>query len=455
MTMHRSRLSWLNVGLVAGLLALAAGACTKVEDDEGSSGNGGGGNTTNTTGTGTGTGTSVTGNGGATGTGTGTATAKGGTTATTTAGKGGTTGTTTSTTVTGTGGAVVACQGVPASEAAAVSGTAEACNGATVEAEPLPVDMIILMDRSISNGYAVGSDTATAAGAGQTTRWQVLTSAMQGLAGNPDAANIGASITFFSINGGSADNPNCDANLYATPIVPLGLLSETGAPIVAAMAALKPAGLTPIVPALTGAFKYAMAEKQKDPTREKVVVMISDGFPTQCTLKNPSDVVNVIQEAATAPVPVRTFIIGIGSPTKMTSAKFNLQNYARAGNTGKPPFVLDEAAGAEAVQNQLITTLLNISNSPLSCEYPISPPSADWVVDPEQVMFTYKPNVGDLQEIPKVPSYTTCGKSPNGGWYFDDPITPTKITLCPCSCANFGAGTATVVYGCKPNITIE
>jgi len=442
--MHRSKLSWVNVGLVVGILALAAGACTRVEDDEESN------NSNNNQGVGgataTATNTAVTGVGGA-------VTGKGGTTSTTATAKGGTSSTTT--TVTGTGGTVVACQGVPASEAAAITGTAEACNGTTIEAEPLPVDMIILMDRSISNGYAIGSDTASAATAGQTTRWQVLTAAMQGLATSAEAATIGASITFFSINGGSTDSPNCEAARYATPVVPLGLLSTTGPQIVDAMNALTPSGLTPTVPALDGAFQYAMAAKRADPSREKVVVMISDGFPTQCPLKSPSDVVNIIQEAASAPTPVRTFIIGIGSTSKMTSAKFNLQNYARAGNTGKPPFVLDEAAGAAAVQQQLITTLLNISNSPLACEYEVEPPSADWVIDPEQVMFTYQPNAGDLQEIPKVASAATCAKSPNGGWYFDNPSDPKKITVCPCTCANFGAGSATVVYGCKPNIILE
>lgn len=444
MTMHRSRLSWLNVGLAVGLVALVAGACTRVEEDDtpsnvNTSGNGGA-NSTNTgtsVGASTNTGTSVTSRGGAA-----------------TGGKAATGG---APTVTGVGGAAVACQGVPADEAAALQGQTTACNGTNIEAEPLPVDMVILMDRSISNSYAVGSDKATSATTGQTTRWQVLTAAMQGLASDPNAAELGASITFFSINGGSSESPNCDENQYATPVVPLGLLGENGhgQAIVDAMNKLSPAGLTPTVPALTGAFRYAMKAKQDDPTREKVVVLISDGFPTQCTLKSPSDVVNVIQEAATAPTPIRTFIIGIGSPSQMTSAKFNLQNYARAGNTGRPPFVLDEAAGADAVRDQLITTLLNISNSPLACEYEVEPPSSDWVVDPEQVMFTYKPNVGVLQEIPKLASSATCAKSPNGGWYFDNPTNPTKITVCPCTCANFGAGSASVVYGCKPNITIE
>lgn len=349
-----------------------------------------------------------------------------------------------------TGGAVAPCQGLTG-----MAGATATCNGTSIEAEPLPVDMIILMDRSVSKGYAVGSDAATSAIAGQTTRWQVLTAAMQALATDATASQIGVSITFFSLNGGTADSPNCDPNQYTTPVVPLGLLGTTGPQIVSAMQALKPAGLTPIVPALTGAFRYAMAEKQKDSTREKVVVLISDGFPTQCTLKSPSDVVDVINEAATAPIPVRTFVIGIGSSTAMTSAKFNLQNYARVGATGKPPFVLDESAGAAAVQEQLVTTLLNISSSSSACDYAVTAPSPAWVIDPTRIGLFYRPNVGALQEIPKVAGASACSASPHGGWYFDDPITPTKITACPCSCAGFGAGTVSLVFGCAPPMAPE
>jgi hypothetical protein len=447
MTKQRFELNWLNLGLLAGVLGIAFGACTRVStEDDGtpSTGNGGAGNVANTS-SGLTTGTTTS------------STARGGTTSTTTSGstaKGGTTGSSTTTTSTGNTGNVTGCPGIPA-VATDVTGTVAACNGASVEAEPLPVDMIILMDRSISNSYAVGSETATPAPTGQLRRWDVLTSAMSALATAPKAAQIGASITFFSINGGSNDSPNCDANQYATPVVPLALMPVAGPQIVAAMQALTPSGLTPTVPALTGAFRYAMSEKQKDATREKVLVMISDGFPTQCSLKSPSDVANVIKEAAAAPIPIRTFIIGIGSPNSLDAAKFNLQNYARAGNTGKLPYVLDETAGADGVRDQLVTTLLNISASSLACDYEVSPPSADWVVDPTHVMFTFQPNEGNLQEIPKVSSSAACARSPNGGWYFDSESTPTKITVCPCTCSNFGAGKATVVYGCVPNLVIE
>ncbi|HEY5958380.1 MAG TPA: vWA domain-containing protein [Polyangiaceae bacterium] len=445
--MQRIERSWLGLGLFAGVLSMSLGvSCVKTSDDGDDNGTGKGGsaqqtNTGNSTGltsgTTTGNNTGITAKGGAGSTG---------------IGAGGVTGNTSN--ANGATGNVQACQGVPI-DSTQINAGIDACNGASVEAEPLPVDMIILMDRSISNAYAIGSEEAKPAPTGALTRWNVLTAAMEGLATDPTAAELGASITFFNLNGGSDVAGNCDAQAYATPVVPLGLLGVTGPQIVAAMRALKPSGLTPTVPALTGAFLYAMAEKKKDPTREKVVVVISDGFPTLCDQKAPSDVVNVIKEAAAAPVPIKTFVIGIGSPNTLDGAKFNLQNYARAGNTGKPPFVMDETAGADAVKSQLITTLLNISASNLACDYEIAAPSPDWVINPDEVKFTYTPSVGSAQEIPKVGNAGSCSRSANGGWYFDNPSSPKKISVCPCTCSMFGAGKATVVYGCKPNIIIE
>ncbi|HMA92116.1 MAG TPA: vWA domain-containing protein [Polyangiaceae bacterium] len=461
MKKQRFGLGWLGLGVLVGTLGIGFGACTRVESDEeddggpnqpgDGTGNGGGGNTaSNNGGNNTVSNTDQIARGGSIvrTTAPSTAVATGGAAPTTNFGTGN----------------VQACSGIPA-QAVDEAAKAAACAGAAIEAEPLPVDMIILLDRSISNSYAVGSDSATSANAGQTTRWEVLTAAMQGLATSPDAVNLGASLTFFSYNGGSSATTECNVADYTKPVVPLGILGQPSADdptmtqgqrLVAAMKSVSPGGLTPTVPALTGVFQYAMSEKKRDSTREKVVVLISDGYPTLCEQRSPSDVASVIAEAASANVPVKTFIIGVGSEKAMVDgAKFNLQNYARSGNTGRPPYVLDEAAGAEAVRNQLIATLLNISNSALACDYDVKPPSNAMVVDPESVSFTWKPNVGDLQEIPRVSSAAACSRSPNGGWYFDDPISPKKITTCPCTCANFGAGHGTIFYGCKPLLTIE
>jgi hypothetical protein len=312
--------------------------------------------------------------------------------------------------------------------------------------------MIILMDKSISNSYAIGTSDGTPAATGTLSRWEVLTAGMEALATSKDAADIGASITFFSVNG--AEDEQCDPSSYQKPIVPLGPLSETGPDIVAKMRATTPGGLTPTEPALQGALTYAMQEKAANPEREKVVVLMSDGYPTQCTNKLPSDITAVIAEAAAAPIPIRTFIVGIGDPNKLSTGSFNLKNYARAGKTGTP-ILVNETEDANATSQQIVNALLNISNKPLACEYEITPPSEGQAIDAERMTVTFQPASGKLQELPRVSGPSACSGSKNGGFYFDNPTNPTKVTVCPCNCAAFGAGTVSLVYGCRPILVIE
>lgn len=436
MTNRRLGFSWMTLGTTLGIVGLLVGACSKVEDDgdgDGSSSSKGGSGSSNTSATGsTGSGTK-----------TSTAATSGGKTSSGTAAAGGSTGTSPNSAT----GNVPACQGFPTTPEAVGAGD-DACSGVSVESEPLPVDMVILMDRSISNSYAIG--TKSGAATDGTRRWDVLTAGMKALAESPDASTIGASISFFNLDGGGASDPNCVASNYETPVVPLGLLPETGPEIVAKMEALTPSGLTPTVPALEGTFRYAMKLKDADPVREKVVVMISDGFPTICPLRSPSDVVNVIEDAAAAPTPIRTFIIGVGDPNTVSNGKFNLINYASAGRTGAPT-LLDESADAAGVTNQMVTALLNIAQEPMQCEFLVEPPQGT-TIDPKRVALTYQPSVGKFQEIPKVGGLGDCASSEYGGWYFDNESKPTKVTVCPCTCSNFGAGAVNLVYGCQPII---
>jgi hypothetical protein len=349
---------------------------------------------------------------------------------------------------TATTGVGLACPGLPTEEQDPAA-VAAGCNGAVIEPERQPLDLVLLLDRSIANSYAIGAVTATPAMAGQVRRWDLLTSAIEALAATEQAKSVNVAATFFGRTGDSDDALNCNSTDYAIPDIALGLLSDTGPAMVAAMQAMTPAGLAPIVPALTGAYRYAMAEQQQEPTRPKAVVLVSDSFPTQCSLKSPSDVVNVINEAATAPVPIPTFIISVGVPTALTTAKFNLQNYARAGNTGKTSYLIDESVGAEAAQTQLVAALLEIATS-ASCKYLLAAPSDGRLIDPTRITLFFQPALGSMQQIPGGDSgMASCARSRIGGWFPDDPNIPTIFTLCPCSCAGVGNGRLSVVYGCS------
>ncbi|MEO7330800.1 MAG: hypothetical protein ABI193_19650 [Minicystis sp.] len=93
-----------------------------------------------------------------------------------------------------------------------------------------------------------------------------------------------------------------------------------------------------------------------------------------------------------------------------------------------------------------------ISTSKLSCELSIPTPSMG-SIDPDKINVAIESGNGQAI-IPGVESAMDCGAA--GGWYYDDPVQPTKVILCPASCdaaqAAVGPGKdghIDVLFGCE------
>lgn len=369
--------------------------------------------------------------------GSGGATSTGGSATGSMAGTGSGTGATTGAGGTSGGGAgspsTAACNGLPFQAAADAGADAStACAGVSIEAERVDVDMYIMMDRSVSMAEQVGTTGRI--------RWDFVHDAVQAFVQDPAAANIGVGIQFFGQSGSRDDALDCDVSRYSTPAVPIGLASASGADVVSAIDATLPGGLTPTFPALQGAVAYGSQWATSHPGRATVVVLVTDGFPTQC--QNPvsvSAIADVAKQAAEGSPPVRTYVVGL-------VAGYNLNTIARAGGTNTA-FLIDEAD----ITQSFVTTLLNISTNPLGCEYEIPVPTDQTLtVDPSKVQVVYTPAVGGAEEIPKAESAADCTGSTNGGWYYDNPTSPSKILVCPCTCSRFGAGKVDIRLGCEP-----
>jgi hypothetical protein len=312
----------------------------------------------------------------------------------------------------------------------------QACNGVSLEAEAVPVDVFVIMDRSQSMALAVeGSNT---------TRWQALHEAVKNFTESPRAAQIRAGIGFFSLSGSADDARDCNPDAYARPTVAIGPISEIGPELVAAMNEVAPGGLTPTVPALRGAISYARAWAEDKPGRATVVVLVTDGFPTQCD-NEPDQISQAARAGYESPEHIRTFVIGVGDV-----AKFNLDNYARSGGT-KSAYLTD----AGNVTTTFVDALNNITNRALACEYQLPPPPDGMKLDSAKVQVIYTPSSGDAEEVPRISSLPGCASTPNGGWYYDDPDHPSKIAVCPCTCARLQAGRVDVRLGCKPRLGLR
>jgi hypothetical protein len=312
----------------------------------------------------------------------------------------------------------------------------EACNGVSVEAEAVPVDLFVIMDRSQSMGALVEGSTKT--------RWQALHDAVQRFTESANVAEIRAGIGFFSLSGAGDDAQDCDSEAYAEPRVPIGPVADIGPDLVAAMNEVAPGGLTPTVPALRGAIGYARSWAHDNPGRATMVVLVTDGFPTQCD-NAPDQVAQTARAGYESPEHIRTFVIGVGD-----IARFNLDNFARSGGTNKA-YLTD----AGDVTTTFVDALNNITNRALACEYQLPPPPDGMKLDTTKVQVVYTPSSGDAEEVPQISSLTACASNPNGGWYYDDLERPSKITVCPCTCARLQAGRVDVRLGCKPRLGLR
>lgn len=334
------------------------------------------------------------------------------------------------------------CRGVPiqladGGAAGEAAGSGAACAGLSLEAEAVPVDLFIMMDRSVSMNELVPGTSQT--------RWQALRVAVEHFVEQAKGSSIRAGIGFFGRSGARDDALDCDAGAYATPSVEIGNLADVGKQLIAAIDATPPGGLTPTLPALQGALQHAREWAVAHPGRATSVVLVTDGFPTQC--QSPvsiADISAVASAARTAAPFVRTFVIGL-------AAGFNLDSIAVAGGTNHA-YLVDEGD----VSTSFARTLSNISDSSIVCEYEVpSTTDPNLMLDYDHLQLVYSPASGAAEEVPRLEAGSSCGRNPNGGWYYDNPLKPAHLLVCPCTCARFAAGRVDVRLGCEPYIGLR
>jgi hypothetical protein len=246
---------------------------------------------------------------------------------------------------------------------------------------------------------------------------------------------------------------SCTTGDYASPAVEIAALTGTPGALGTAIGGWSPGGSTPTAPALSGALQHAKDWATAHPTHTVVVVMATDGLPTECS---PLDIPSIAQIAAqaTAGSPaVKTFAIGVFSPDDITNgAPANLDQIAAAGGSTSA-FIVDTS---QNVETQFLAALDAIRGTKLACEFAVPAAGDAGQLDYGKVNVEY---TGPGSASPTTIGYATnlagCDAT-NGGWYYDvDPATggtPTKLVMCPATCATFSASTGGQVdirVGCK------
>ena len=245
----------------------------------------------------------------------------------------------------------------------------------------------------------------------------------------------------------------CDAAAYATPAVAVASLPGAAPALVASLTQHMIDGLTPTAGALSGAIMHAQALARANPTHKLVVLLATDGLPSECM---PIEItgangIAALSAAAFAATPsVATYVIGVFTPEEQADAQMNLDAIAAAGGTNRA-FVINTNQNVSA---SFVEALNSVRSSALACQYMVpAPPQDAGQPDYFSVNVQFTPGAGGAVTIGNVRDRASCSAT-RGGWYYDvDPrtATPTTISICDTSCQQLKAdpaGRVDILLGC-------
>jgi hypothetical protein len=276
------------------------------------------------------------------------------------------------------------------------------------------------------------------------TRWEAVSGAMEQFVQDERAleADVRVGLQFFSLTGTLDEVVECDPAGYADAPIKIESLTETAGPIIDAMAAMTGDGWVPTYPALQGALDYAVQHAATAPERATAVVLVTGALPSQCEDQSIEGLAELAQTAHQEHN-VLTFVIA------MSARASGLDPVAVTGGT-RAARVID----ADPTVQEVLDSLLSVATTRLSCRYkqPELPEGSDSsLADETRALLYYPPGAHtaeEAEEIPRLAGAEQCARSEHGGWFFDDPGSPSYIELCPCTCLRVTSGSLEQVFGC-------
>lgn len=297
---------------------------------------------------------------------------------------------------------------------------AAVCSGSEAQASLIPLDMVVLLDRS---------------GSMEGTKWDTVTAALKAFFQDSASAGIGAGLVYFPND--MADD--CVYTDYSNLDVPIGTLPSNAPNLVMSIDNNGPTGATPTFGALKGALFAATSYQDAHPTHKVILVIATDGDPTECSITDPTGIANLANSAYNYNG-VQTYAIAVPGSTIS-----NLNQIAMAGGTG-------QAYDVTTNISQFAAKMAEIRANALSCEFNIPPPPPNEQLDPAKVNVIYTPGGAAMmpKTLPNVLDQAHCGTK--SAWYYNDNASPSKIILCPAACQKVQADSAaniSVKFGCK------
>ena len=248
---------------------------------------------------------------------------------------------------------------------------------------------------------------------------------------------------------------SCAAGDYAAPAVPIAPLPAAASAVSSSLSAHQPSGSTPTAPALAGVVQGAATYAAAHPAHAVVAVLATDGIPDECS---PSDIPSIAATAGAglAGTPsVRTFVIGVFTPSDVDSGTTALDSIADAGGTGQVFTVGSTNTPSGSVEARFLAALESIRAAALPCRYVVPAPPDGGTPDFNALSARYTSGSGSKTDVAYVGTPSHCSPTA-GGWYYDvDPATgaaPADLILCPATCSTLAGDTAghlDVGFGCQ------
>lgn len=221
-------------------------------------------------------------------------------------------------------------------------------------------------------------------------------------------------------------------------------------------------GATPALdPALTGVLGMSRADslaREAPDAVRRVLVLVMAGVPINrvskrrdngewdCAIVDPD--VGWNQARRTLAVgrqlspPIHSFLVGLGRGMRQPTVVAEATRAAEAGG--------GSLIGSESIE-ELATQILEIAKLEFGCQYELPPPPEYRRFEFDQFHLTYADGDGTVTPLVQVTA-EHCGID---GWYFDDPVLPRHIVLCPSLCRTARAATeprVNVHFGCTQRV---